>query len=186
MLSLMSMDNNASLYLGRPCYLGLSKTKNCHPWYWTSARYSKEVVNSMRQVLTQYIHKQKIKHIVLIGHSGGGALAILLAPYFKQTTAVVTIAGNIDTEKWIKHHSYSPLQGLNPRDILPLSADIYQYHLIGNLDTKIPKDLTINALKGQKNTQLMIISDFGHNCCWQQIWEKILQCINNKCQLENL
>jgi pimeloyl-ACP methyl ester carboxylesterase len=52
--------------------------------------------------------------VLLIGHSGG-ALAILLAARVPQVVAVVTIAGNLDTDVWTKLHGYLRLQGsLNP------------------------------------------------------------------------
>jgi len=182
MLPLMAMDSGPVLYLGRPCYMGLSSSTNCHPWYWTSGRYSEEVVASMQNALNQFLNDKAFTELVFIGHSGGGALAMLLAKRFSLTSTVVTIAGNIDTQGWTRHHAYSPLVGLNPARQLPLQKKIHQYHLMGANDTTIPNFLTINVLKNQPNTQLITIPDYTHRCCWKQIWARVLNCIENTCE----
>src|SRR5262249_18582832 len=46
-LRLMALDPTPSLYLGRPCYHGLSQEPPCTEAFWTSARYSETVVSSM-------------------------------------------------------------------------------------------------------------------------------------------
>ncbi len=177
MLKLMAMDDKPALYLGRPCYMGLSDSRNCHPWYWTSARYSRQVVDSMDSVLKQYLRHKPFTELVFFGHSGGGTLAMLLADRFKETSIIVTIAANIDTDKWAEVHAYSALNSLNPINSLPLPAHIKQYHLMGGADINVPPELTIKALKDEQNVQLRVMPDYTHNCCWQQIWAELLRCI---------
>ena len=50
-LKLMAMDEAPSLFLGRPCYHGYSDRHPCKPDYWTSARYSEDVIDSMVRAL---------------------------------------------------------------------------------------------------------------------------------------
>ena len=45
-LDLMALDSTPSIYVGRPCYHGLSGAP-CSPSLWTSGRYSEPVVASM-------------------------------------------------------------------------------------------------------------------------------------------
>ena len=101
MLRLMALDHSPALYLGRPCYIGLSNTASCNPTIWTHRRYSSEVVDSMAQALRSYLVTHNYSELVFTGHSGGGTLAILLASQFPETTGVVSLAGNLDTDKWI-------------------------------------------------------------------------------------
>ena len=50
-LRLMALDPNPSVYLGRPCYYGLSETPPCTSPLWTVERYSEAVVASMAAAL---------------------------------------------------------------------------------------------------------------------------------------
>ena len=40
MLHLMELDPAPSIYLGRPCYLGLANDRQCNSHYWTDRRFS--------------------------------------------------------------------------------------------------------------------------------------------------
>ena len=95
----------------RPCYFGLELDDTCDANYWTYARYSEKVVGSMVDVIAE--QTRQYSEVVLLGHSGGGAMALLIAEQLPNVTAVVTIAGNIDTEAWTQHHGYTPLYGLS-------------------------------------------------------------------------
>lgn len=161
---LMRKDRAFSLYLGRPCYFGLAST--CDSAYWTNKRYSPEVVQSLRAVIRQHIDQHRVKRLVLIGHSGGGTLAMLLAPQFDETTAVITIAANLDIDAWTAHHGYSRLDGsLNPASLPPLRDSIQQIHLAGGRDQVVPPHLIPNAT---------VYPRFTHGRGWQREWPRIL------------
>ena len=69
----------------------------------------------MAAALSDILQRRPYQGLVLIGYSGGGVLAMLLAEQFPATQAVVTVAGNLDTDAWAIEHGYSPLRGsLNP------------------------------------------------------------------------
>ena len=53
-LELMANDDAAAVYLGRPCYFAL-KDPACGSLWWTQARYSQQVVQSMNHVLDQLV-----------------------------------------------------------------------------------------------------------------------------------
>lgn len=182
MLNLMALDNAPSIYLGRPCYHGFSTLSPCTPELWTSARYSLQVVKSMQQVLLDYMHQAGYNEVVLIGHSGGGTLAMLLAERVSQTSAVITIAGNLDIDAWTHYHGYSTLtDSLNPAQRPGLDAAIRQYHLIGKADKNIPYHLLEPVLQRQTNARVLLWENFDHACCWQNIWQEFLQCLANNC-----
>ena len=115
MLGLMSLDDAPSIYVGRPCYNGTSGASGCDDTLWTSARYSATVVDSMAKAIRVIARRGGYSALRLFGHSGGGTLALLLAPRLEGVLDVVTVAGNLDIEAWTRHHGYSPLRdSLNP------------------------------------------------------------------------
>lgn len=175
-LRLMAADQGPALYLGRPCYAGLAATPGCHPWYWTHGRYSEPVIASMAAVLEAVVAEREVARLVLIGYSGGGALAMLLAQRFPQTSAVVTLAGNLDPDRWAEHHGYTPLRGsLNPSRLEPLAAGVHQIHFVGAEDRVVPPELIAEALRGQQNARLRVIPGLSHTCCWEPLWPELLR-----------
>ena len=175
-LALMALDKRSAIYLGRPCYHNMAASRGCSDKWWTSHRYSKKIVDDMSYVLDKYIVEHNTQSITLFGFSGGGTIAMLLAPLIKQTVSVVTINGNLDTDEWVKLHNYTPLFGsLNPALQTKLSKNIRQIHLVGLQDRNIPVDVIINQFAGQKNTEIISYPEFTHHCCWQDIWPEFLQ-----------
>ena len=75
-LELMARSPYTSLYLGRPCYFGYAKQPPCEPRYWTSARDSEAVVNSLAIAIQQI--REPNQKLLLIGYSGGGTLAMTI------------------------------------------------------------------------------------------------------------
>lgn len=183
LLKLMAMDRAPSIYLGRPCYHGFSSIPPCEPALWTSARYSTRVVRSMQRVLLDYMALGGYSEVVLIGHSGGGTLAMLLAERISGIRAVVTIAGNLDIDAWTEHHGYSPLTGsLNPAHMLRMDPEIQQYHLTGKADNKVPHNLIEQFLWSQPDARVLVWEGFDHACCWHKIWREFLRCLDNDCR----
>ncbi len=179
MLRLMALDSGASVYVGRPCYHGFSRSLGCHPRWWTSARYSEPVVESLHSVLTQISEEHESSEIVLFGYSGGGALAMLLAERLSFVQGVVTVAGNLDINAWVAYHSYSPLtESINPASRLPLRQDLFQFHVIGSNDEVVPPHLVDLAIKRQGGITPVIVGDVDHQCCWESLWPGILNTIS--------
>jgi hypothetical protein len=170
-LELMRLDDSRSLYLGRPCYHGLADDPGCAPALWTSDRYSDAVVSSMAAALRAYVTGQD--RLAFIGYSGGGALAMLLAPRFSQAAAVVTVASNLDTDAWTAHHRYLRLAGsLNPAAQAPLPQNVYQRHYVGDRDRVVPPQ-TVPGGSLDRAT-VVLVPGFDHVCCWQRLWPSIL------------
>lgn len=175
-LRLVKQDKGPAIYLGRPCYHQAQQMPtNCTQDLWTSARYSPQVVASMVSALNHYLANKPYKRVTLIGFSGGGTLAMLMAPHLPQVTAVITLAGNLDTDAWAQRHGYRPLTGsLNPARQPPLSAAIRQIHIIGADDRNIFPELTKSVLAHQANARLIILPEVDHHCCWEKYLPQIL------------
>ena len=172
-LDLMALDLDPSLYLGRPCYHGLSRTPPCASALWTGARYSEAVVSSMAAALRGALATREHDRLVWLGYSGGGTLAILLAPRFPETVAVVTVAANLDIDDWADLHGYSRLTGsLNPAMQPPLAGSVYQRHYVGGKDRVVPRDI---VARGARNPEtLVVIPSYDHICCWTTLWPTVL------------
>lgn len=174
-LDLMKQDPASAVLLGRPCYYLTSPDPACAPPLWTTARYSEAVVASLAVVANQIIARHPLAAITLIGYSGGGVLAALLAPRLARVTGVFTVAANLDTAAWTTHHHYSPLSGsLNPAEQAPLPSTIRQLHLYGALDRNVSQALTARFFAQQPAAQTRVLPDFDHRCCWAAQWPVLL------------
>ncbi len=173
-LKLLRNGPQPALYLGRPCYHGLEATSPCHPRYWTSARYSRTVVNSMRTALAGILAGYPDIQITLIGYSGGGTLATLLAAELVNVDQLVTLAANLDPDAWAARHDYTPLhESQNPALQPPLPDFIRQYHYVGELDQNVTIDMVRNFVDRQHHAELIVVPDFSHDCCWEQLWPEL-------------
>ena len=174
MLPLMAMDRYSVLYLGRPCYNGHALDPGCDPRIWTSARYSREIVEALASALTNFCKAYGYQKMVLIGHSGGGSLAMLLAQSLPQTRLVITLAGNYDIDAWADYHHYLRLtESVNPAQ--QPSTGLPEWHFLGELDTVIPPQLFVSALKQRANSYVEVLPNLKHQQGWEAIWPQILE-----------
>jgi len=133
----------------------------------------------MRAALTTLVSANAITSLVLIGHSGGGTLAMLLAERVPRVRLVVTLAGNLDTDAWTTWHGYTTLEhSLNPARRPPLPQHIDQRHYVGENDKNVPPEMLKAAVKQQKNAQIFVLDNLAHQQGWDDHWTKILQTIN--------
>lgn len=176
-LDLMASDGRAAIMLGRPCYHGFSLSSAiCDVRFWTSARYSAQVVKSMTTALKNWLKQHPAENIMLAGFSGGGTLAVLIADKVPEVTTVITIAANLDTAAWSEHHGQPALKdSLNPIEQSPLKKEIRQLHLAGSKDEQVPAFIGKAYADTQQNASFRIHEGFTHHCCWHNIWSSVLR-----------
>lgn len=173
-LELIWQDNAPALLLGRPCYYGLAHTPDCEKKFWTSHRYGHTVIASMVQALQGWLTSRSYSKLNLIGYSGGGTLATLMAHRLPDVDTLVTIAANLDVSAWSGYLGYTPLtDSLNPADY-SLPPHIAQIHLAGLEDSIVPHWLIKAHADEQSNAIYVAYPGFTHQCCWQNIWQSIL------------
>ncbi|MFO1368376.1 MAG: alpha/beta fold hydrolase [Marinagarivorans sp.] len=179
-LHLMQLDRNPSLYITRPCY-GFAfdaLPASCTPGYWTQARYSAEVVQALSQAIDHA--KQKLNQtntpLVLIGHSGGGSLALLIAHTRQDVRKVITLAGNLDTDAWAEFHGYNPLaQSLNPIKQPLLPPSVARWHFAGEQDRVVPPPLINAACAQDPAAHCVLVPLATHTEGWQAQWPSLLE-----------
>lgn len=180
-LELMAKDPAAAILLGRPCYYEANLSPLCNNSLWTSQRYAVEVVLSMQAALERWLSTKKAHKLVLIGFSGGGTLATLLASRIKNTSTVVTIAANLDVKAWSDYHGYQqPIGSLNPIIDAQIPANIRQIHLAGLKDDNVPAKIIESFSLTQKNALFLPQPEYEHACCWVEIWPEILKTYLNQ------
>ncbi len=174
-LKLMAEDPAPAIYLGRPCYFGLSSSANCSAEFWTGKRYSPEVVASMLSVVQYYQQAYGAKKIVLIGYSGGGTLATLLARELPGEVFLITLGANLDTDLWTELRGFLPLDGsLNPMHYRTDTAHKPQLHLAGMRDKIVPIAV-IESYVSELDPQFSrYYPAFNHACCWLELWPEII------------
>lgn len=177
------------IYMARPCqYSGRIDGALCASQYWRSARYAPEVINSYNVALNQIKAQHNVQNFELVGYSGGGTLAALLAAHRNDVASLRTIAGNLDHREHSRVHNVSPLSAsLNPPDYAARLSAIPQVHFIGNNDDIVPPNVYqsyARAFSNQSCLQYKIVGDKGHASeNWQKDWPALL---NHKphCQVQ--
>lgn len=172
---LMAKDPAPRILLGRPCQ---HVPGDCDPLHFTLGRYGDAVVTSMAVALREFLHESALSEdvrIVLIGFSGGGTIAALLAEHLPEATALVTLAANLDTDAWAALHGTPRLiYSLNPSERPPLGRALHQLHLRGDRDENVPAELGRAWIERQPDARLQIERGFDHTCCWERIWPGVL------------
>jgi hypothetical protein len=173
-LKLAARTPGAVLYLARPCYFLARPQRACAARYWTSERYSAAVVKSMTEAAESYLEEHHFSRALLVGYSGGGTLAVLMARSLPCAIGVITIAGNLDPDAWTQLHGYLPLTGsLNPSLEPPLPAALRDWYLIGERDRNVPFGAAQRYLKRVAPSRIWKYANFDHVCCWVRAWPSI-------------
>jgi hypothetical protein len=185
-LRLAVQDTQNAAYLSRPCqYVQLSKGGDaiCQTRYWTSDRFAPEVIEAMNDAVTQLKQQRGAERLVLIGYSGGGAVAALVAAKRTDVSHLITVAGNLDHLAWTRMHRISELKGsLNPPDSWRALVGIPQTHFVGQLDNVVPIEVYQSYRKAfpeDANIRIEIVPHVDHVCCWVDIWPELLTLIQN-------
>jgi dienelactone hydrolase len=161
--------------LGRPCYFQAQIKAPCNRLVWTHGRYAPEVIGSMVAALRRFLTEHPHRQVVLVGYSGGGTLAWLMAAQVPETIAVVTIAANLDIDAWVRVHGYSPLAGsLNPAAAPSLPMAIAERHYAGGRDMNVPPAVVRAFARRHPRASVIEIAEFDHTCCWLARWPQLL------------
>jgi pimeloyl-ACP methyl ester carboxylesterase len=170
----MALDPSPSVYIGRPCYWGLATDAGCSPVYWTVGRFNSAVIESCSAALRSELARSGAQHWSMYAHSGGAAIALLVAQRVPGVERIVTIGPNLDTDAWSTLHGYTPLSASeNPVKEFAQRTEIPTTHYVGSRDLNTPPDLVTTAAR-TVGGEVIVVQDYSHTCCWEKLWGNIL------------
>jgi len=177
-LKLASIDKNANVtYLVRPGQY-TEKPLRVDPCYWSDKRFSEEVITSMNEAISELARLAQADKINLIGYSGGGAVAVLVAARRADVASLRTIAGNLDIEAVNKYHNVSQFSySINPIDFAQKIKNLPQRHFIGSKDTIVPSFIAESFVKhaGDKDSsRITVVEGATHTKGWIACWKELL------------
>lgn len=178
---LAAKDNAPNVaWLARPCqYTGKTNGSLCEMDYWTGKRYAPEVLRSYNSALDKIKQDTGISSFELVGFSGGGTVAALLAGQRNDIVNLRSVAGNLDHRAHSEVHSVSYLNAasLNPPQYAAKLASVPQYHFIGADDPIVPRqvyDRYLSVMPSSACIQAKVVPGASHNEGWIENWPSLL------------
>lgn len=181
-LHLASRDKAENVgYLARPCqYTGVTSDEgSCSHKYWGLHKFAPEVILAYDQALDEIKRRYNIEGFNLVGYSGGGTVAALLAAERDDILSLRTVAGNLDHDAHSAHHGVTPLSGsLNPVDYAAALSAVPQVHYVGALDEVVPRRVLESYLAKLASDRCVVVKEVGdadHEAGWVNQWPDLLQ-----------
>lgn len=165
----------AVAYLGRPCqYLREADLIKCDPELWMRGRFSNEAVAAMDLAVDQIKRISGAAEVNLVGYSGGGAMAALIAARRSDVSCLVTLAAPLDTNAWTDTMRVSRLDlSLNPADVADMLRYVRQTHFRGARDKLVPPATSKRFLERVTGATVVNKEKFDHQCCWREEWNEL-------------
>ena len=173
------------VYMARPCQFTVTTgLDRCQKMDWLKGRYSPkslESFNSALDALRLRLPPHATFH--LIGYSGGGTLAMMLANERTDIARVTTLAANLDHEAFFKIHEETypppPFSVISHPEKISM---IPQLHIIGTQDQIVPESITqaylskLKAYASNAPVHLKRIDGLDHHNVerWQKVWQELL------------
>lgn len=110
----------------------------------------------------------------LVGFSGGGTLAVLMAPAVDRLCLVITLASPLDTDEWSARRGYSVMVGSqNPATTTaPLDRRIRQIHFRGADDGVVDPASGAAYMQRNPDAQVTVIPGLAHGAEWADAWSE--------------
>ncbi len=164
------------LYLARPCqYVQPELLEHCQPSLWSTGRYAEHIVETMDRAVSAAKHAQSDR-LTLVGYSGGGVIAALLASRRSDVERLITVAAPLDTDTWVKHHRVSPLtESLNPLTSA-ITGSVREFHFHGERDQIVPPEVIKPYIRqaARAGVRFFTLAEYDHGCCWVRDWPALL------------
>lgn len=181
-LALAARDRAANVvWIARPCqYTPRQDNPACRDFYWTVGRLAPEVVRSVDAAVSAAKLAAGAKRIHLVGYSGGGGLALLIAAARSDVASIRTVAGNLHHQAFTSHHGVSSIMGasLEPADVAPRLRAVAQWHFVGGEDRVVPAGIARAYLAAAGPTpcaRLRVLPGLKHQDGWVERWPELLR-----------
>ncbi|MBU1973644.1 MAG: alpha/beta hydrolase [Gammaproteobacteria bacterium] len=176
-LALAAADTRADVvYLGRPCqYLESAALAACPTDYWLQRRFAPEVVAAYMAAIDRLEAVHRAHRVTLVGYSGGGVIAALLAQRRTDVEVLVTVAAPLALGEWVRGHGVSELAGsLDPAAAGTTVRATWAVHFVGERDKVVPPAV-VERFVELKGGRLVRLADHDHDCCWARDWPGLLE-----------
>ena len=178
-LKLAAADKQANVvYLARPCqFIGPPLPAECRVNIWTQDRFSTAVIDAMNEALSQMVLRYPGVKLDLVGYSGGGNIAALLAERRDDVRSLRTVAGNLDVAYVNALHHVSPMPtAASAIDRASALRTLPQLHFSGEADTTVPSVVArrFQQAVGGRCVQVEEVKSMTHGGDWAAIWPALL------------
>ena len=180
-LDLAVRDRAANvIYVARPCqYVTSAEDPRCEESYWSHRRFAPEVVRAVSQAIEFHRQRAGSTAIDLVGFSGGGAVAALVAAERSDVRSLRTVAGNLDHVALHSYHKVTQLRGsLNALDVAARLAALPQIHYVGGEDKVVPPFVAQSFARAVGPTTCLkttIVAGAAHESGWADQWGRLLR-----------
>ena len=137
-------------------------------------RFREDAVAAMDHAVSRLKKSAGAAEVNLVGYSGGGTMAALIAARRSDVSCLVTIAAPLDTRAWTEALKVSPLDySLNPADVARQLTTVRQTHFRGRKDTVVPPSTTQRYLSQVPRALVIDKQAYDHQCCWGDDWPEL-------------
>ncbi|HML54532.1 MAG TPA: alpha/beta hydrolase [Solidesulfovibrio magneticus] len=167
-----------AVYLARPGQ-GLSPEilADLDSALWTTQRYAPQTIACLNTALDVAKAFYGADSLRLIGYSGGGSLAVLLAAGRTDVVGLVTVAANLDLAAWAELHGLALTSDWrNPADVAPAVAHIPQTHVVGSDDANTPPWLCrrfLSRLGDASRGRCLVLDGADHHRGLAEAWSGV-------------
>ena len=141
-------------------------------------RFSPEVVSALNQAIDKLKNDTGSPNVELVGYSGGGGLAILVAARRNDVVSIRTVAANLDHKALCDYHHVSPLTGsLNPIDYAQIIKTLPQQHFVGAEDKTVPIFIARSFIEcegDESYERITVVKNTSHTKGWRKHWQHLL------------
>lgn len=180
-LHLASRDNADNLaYISRPCMFRESPdAEECDPKYWSTRRYSPEVLKAFNAALDDMKARYDITQFNLIGYDGGANIVAALAAQRNDVNTIRTVAGNLTPDTvYAKTGQVLDADSVKANEIAPSIAGIAQHHFVGAGDEITPPSVYHSfrqAMGESRCVHYTFVQDADHERGWVEKWPELLK-----------
>ena len=179
-LALAALDPAANVaWIARPCqYTPRTENPACAEYFWTHGRLAPEVVQSVDAAVSAIKAAARATRVHLVGYSGGGGVAVLVAARRADVASIRTLAGNLEIDAFTRLHGVSPMTGsLNPGAAAKSVEQIPQQHWVGGADTIVPVAISrayLAAMTRQHCARVTVLPGVSHYDGWLAAWRTLV------------
>ena len=178
-MRLSALDPSLNVaYLARPGQYTSLGASRCEAKYWTAKRFSPEVIGDMDAAVSRLRDIAGAGSISLVGYSGGGAVAVLIAARRDDVASLRTIAGNLDSGAVSRWNNVSPLKGsLDPIDAADRLKGLPQRHFVASGDKIIPVSAAgsfADRIGDKEHASITVVKGATHYSGWEDKWLDLL------------